>query len=159
MKHLLILISFLLLSSLLTSCEKKEETLYRWKNPSGDGYIWKGFGDKDIHQKYQGQVKDGKPNGQGTNTYPLTGVKYVGEFKDGKKHGQGTWTYPNGTNYVGEFKDGIFNGQGTFTRLYKGKFNGEIVGEWKDGFIWNGTTYDKDGKIKDKWVNGEWIKP
>ena len=78
---------------------------------------------------------------------------------DGKKHGQGTWTYPNGTNYVGEFKDGIFNGQGTFTRLYKGKFNGEIVGEWKDGFILNGTTYDKHGKVKDKWVNGEWIKP
>ena len=84
MKHLLIIISLLLLSSFLTSCDKKEETLYRWKNPSGDGYIWKGFGDKDTHQIYQGQVKDGEPNGQGTFTYPLTGVKYVGEFKDGK---------------------------------------------------------------------------
>ena len=67
MKHLLItLISILLLSSFLTSCEKKEETLYRWETSSG--YEWKEIGDKDTQPKYKGQVENGKPNGQGTYT-------------------------------------------------------------------------------------------
>ena len=62
MKHsFIILISFLLLSPFLTSCEK-----------------------------YVGEKKDGKRNGQGTQTW-LDGRKYVGEYKDGK-----TW---NGTGY------------------------------------------------------------
>jgi len=61
-KHLLILISFLLLSPFLTSCEK-----------------------------------------------------YVGEYKDGKRNGQGTITWSDGKNYVGEFKDGKFNGHGKLT--------------------------------------------
>ena len=34
------------------------------------------------------------------------GNKYVGEWKDDKRDGQGTYTYANGDKYVGEFKDG-----------------------------------------------------
>ena len=73
MKHLLILISFLLLSSFLTSCDKKEETLYRWKTSSG--YEWKEIGDKDNNPQYKGEVKreyiifgDGFPEGLGSLT-------------------------------------------------------------------------------------------
>ena len=60
MKHSLIILSFLLLSSFLTSCDKTEETLYRWsKYPD---YLWKGFrllffGDKETHPTYEGEVK------------------------------------------------------------------------------------------------------
>ena len=55
MKHLLIiLISILLLSSFITSCDKKEETLYRWDTTSG--VVWKGFGDKETHPTYEGEV-------------------------------------------------------------------------------------------------------
>ena len=91
MKHLLIiLISFLLLSPFLTSCEK-----------------------------YVGEYKDGKRNGQGTLTTP-GGAKYVGEWKDGKQNGQGTYTYPDGSTYVGE---------------------------WKEHYEWEGTEYDKDGTV------------
>ena len=61
MRHILIFLSILLLSPFLTSCEK-----------------------------YVGEYKDGKRNGQGTQTW-LDGRKYVGEYKDGK-----TW---NGTGY------------------------------------------------------------
>ena len=50
-KHLLILISLLLLSSPVIGNNHKGETLYRWDNPSGDGYVWKGFGDKETHPK------------------------------------------------------------------------------------------------------------
>ena len=32
------------------------------------------------------------------------GRKYVGELKDDKPYGQGTYTFPDGTKYVGEMK-------------------------------------------------------
>ena len=59
MKHLLILLSFLLLSSFVTSCDKKEETLYRWETSSG--IVWKTFGNEKLQPKYEGEWKDGKP--------------------------------------------------------------------------------------------------
>ena len=78
-------------------------------------------------QKYVGEYRDDKPNGQGTWTYP-DGAKYVGEHKDGNKHGQGTYTHPNGEKYVGEFRDDKSNGQGTYTFPNGQKY----VGEYKD---------------------------
>ena len=61
-RHLLnILISILILSSPVIGDNHKGETLYRWGNTLP--YVWKGFGDKETQPKYQGQVKDGKPNG------------------------------------------------------------------------------------------------
>jgi len=55
--------------------------------------------------------------------------KYVGEVKYGIPYGQGTYTFPNGDKYVGEWKDGKKHGYGTLTYL-----NGEkYVGEFKDG--------------------------
>ena len=98
MKNLIILISLLLLSPFLTSCEK-----------------------------------------------------YVGEFKDGKRNGQGTITLSDGKNYVGEWKNGKKHGQGTQTWLDGRKY----VGEYKDGKTWNGTGYDKNGNITTKVVNGK----
>ena len=59
---------------------------------------------------YEGEWKDGQPNGQGTWTSPK-GANYVGEWKDGKEHGQGTMTYANGKKEVGEFKDGEYVGE------------------------------------------------
>ena len=50
----------------------------------------------------------------GTSIY-ANGNKYVGEWKDDKKNGQGTYTAANGDKYVGEFKDDKRNGQGTYT--------------------------------------------
>jgi len=159
MKHLLIiLISILLLSSLLISCKKnsssplfgdnhKGETLYRWDTSSG--YVWKEFREKDTNPKYKGDVENGEPNGLGIFINTNKG-KYVGEWKDGKRHGQGKLTKPNGDKYVGEFKDGKQDGQGTETYPDGRKY----VGEWKDGERWNGTLYDKEGKIIGKFMNG-----
>ena len=124
MKHLLILISFLLLSSPVIGDNHKGETLYGWGEYPD--YVWKGFGDKKTHTVYKGDVKNGVPNGHGTETVPNVG-KYVGEWRNGKTNGQGTLTFPNGHKYVGEFKDDK---------------------------RWNGTSYDQNGKIKGKMVNG-----
>ena len=45
-----------------------------------------------------------------------------------KKHGQGTLTWYDGYRFKGE---------------------------WKDNKQWNGTTYDKNGNIYSKYVNGK----
>ena len=68
----------------------------------------------------------------------------------GKYHGQGTWTSPSGYKYDGEWKDGMRSGQGTQTYPDGGKYEGS----WINGVRWNGTSYEKDGKIYEKYVNG-----
>ena len=102
MKHLLILlISILLLSSPVIGNNHKGETLYRWGECCD--WVWKGFGDKEIQPKCQGDVENGKPNGLGVIIYP-DGRKYVGEWKNGKewntkyydKNGNMTKKYVNG---------------------------------------------------------------
>jgi len=134
---------------------------------------WEGFESEDNRDfsKYEGEIKIGLPNGQGILTFP-DGEKYVGEYKDGERNGQGTYTWNDGGKYVGEYKDGLKNGQGTYTFLNGDKYEGEwkdgeqdegthtwsdgykYVGEWKDGKPWNGTSYNKNGNIRDNYVNG-----
>ena len=176
MRHLLIiLISILLLSSPVIGNSHKGETLYLWGEYPD--YKWMGFGDKETHPKYQGQVKDGKPNGLGFLIYP-SGEKYIGSWKNGNKwNGTGTETLPDGRKWVGEWKNGKMNGQGKVTwsdgRKYVGEFkDGErtgrgtftwkdgrkYVGEFKDGESWNGIFYDPYGGIYGKYVNGEYIE-
>ncbi len=133
MKHVIIIfISFLLLSSPVIGNSHKGETLYKWGEYPD--YKWMGFGDKDTQPKYQGQVKEGKPNGLGIIIYP-DGSQYVGGWENGLFNGQGIYSKSNGTKYVGSWKiiDGIPS-------------------------HWNGEYYDEDGFIKYKWVNGELIK-
>ena len=38
----------------------------------------------------------------------IKGSKYKGELKDGKPHGQGTHTLVDGDKFVGKWKDGDF---------------------------------------------------
>ena len=59
--------------------------------------------------------------------------KYEGEIKSGKAVGKGTITYSDGQKYV--------------------------ISERKNGKIWNGIWYDKNGNISWKMVNGKEIKP
>ena len=128
MKHLLIILSFLLLCSPVIGDNHKGETLYGWGNTLP--YVWKGFGDKETHSVYKGDVENGEPNGLGILIDP-DGIKYVGEFKGGLPNGQGTYTLPNGEKYIGEFKDNK---------------------------PWVITKYDKNGNITGKYVNGIYIK-
>jgi hypothetical protein len=115
---------------------------------------WEGVvskGNQDV-AKYEGDIRNGKPNGQGTHTFP-DGRKYVGESKNGQWDGQGTITYPDGRKYVGEFKDEEFHGKGTLTRPDGGKY----VGEFKNGKIHGQGTYTfEKGKYEGFKYVGEW---
>ena len=114
-KHLLLILSLLLLSSPVIG----QETGVLFLREVNDKWGWFEDGNKDKDAKYIGEFKDGffedrQPNGQGTINY-TNGIKYVGEWKDGLPNGQGTITYPNVNKYVGGLKDGEKDGQGTFT--------------------------------------------
>jgi len=157
MKNILIILSFLVLSSFIFSCDKKEETLYRWE--SSLGWEWKTKGDKNKNPQYKGEVKreyiifgDYIIEGFGSLTIPH-GEKYVGEFKSGEYNGRGTVTIPNGSKYEGEWKDGKFNGHGTFIFSNGGSF----VGLWKDSAPWNISGYNEKGEFV-KYLDGKEIK-
>ena len=182
MKALYTLILFLLAGtafgqSNLPACQGSDAS--RWSNcfgswtaSNGDKYVGEFKDDKYNGQgtyyfladnefkddKYVGELKDGKPNGQGTYTF-ANGDKYVGEWKDNQKHGQGTYTFANGEKYVGEWKDGKNNGQGAFTWAVGDKY----VGEYKDGKRTGQGTYTFAdggkyvGEFKDGKFNGQGI--
>jgi hypothetical protein len=153
MKYLLRLLVVLMMGSAyaqsnLPACQGSD--VLKWTNCFGtETYA----ADSD---KYVGEFKDGKRNGQGTYTFGAysqwKGDKYVGEWKDGNRNGQGTYTFAitniqstvEGGKYVGEWKDNKRNGQGTFT--YRG--GSKYVGEWKDNKRnGQGIEYRADGAI------------
>ena len=147
MKHLLIILSILLLSSPVIG----EETGVLFLRLENGEVVYSEEGDDDNDAKYVGELKDGKPSGQGTLTNPSSGGKYVGEWKDGARTGQGTFTLPDGGTYVGGWKDGKYHGQGTYTFSNGGKG----IGDFREDNPWNITEYDKNGNIIGKIVNGE----
>ena len=77
----------------------------------------------------------------GARTYP-NGDKYAGEWKLGKADGQGTYILKSsGTAYVGEFVAYSFSGHGTMTWSTGAKF----VGNWNNDEGVNGTVTFMDG--------------
>ena len=105
---LIILISILLLSSFVTSCEHNNG---------------KGTQKNEDSSTYVGGFKEGKENAQGTFNNP-NGSKYIGEHENDQPNGQGTMTYPGGEKCEGEWvKGGFRNGKcydkdGTIQYIY-----------------------------------------
>lgn len=62
---------------------------------------------------YDGEYKDGRPNGEGKGIITSTNDDiYTGEYKDGLRNGKGKYTYTNDDIYDGEWKDDLFHGKG-----------------------------------------------
>ena len=152
MKNILILISFLLLSSPLYGDNHKGETLYVWETSSGKE--WKYFGDKETHQKYEGQVENGVPNGLGVLIFPYNGGSIVGEWKNGDVYKIEYRT--NKGSLWGKFEMGK-NGKGTLF-YYLGEGEKRFVGEMKFGLEWNGSIYETFYNEKDILIEVERIK-
>ena len=83
---------------------------------------------KDIQGTYTGECANDKANGKGKSV----GVdEYEGEFKDGYPEGKGMYTWKDGHYFVGFFKKGNKEGKGD---MYYESAKGEdsiIAGFWK----------------------------
>ena len=153
MKNLLRFLAFVLMvgsvyaQSKLPACQGSD--IARWNNCVGTTTSANG-------NKYVGEFKDGKLNGQGTVTSDKGDI-YVGEWKDGKLNGQGTYTFASGNKYVGEFKDGKRNGQFTATYSNGTKYVGEFKDEKRNG---QGTLYASNGSITNQgiWADGNFVR-
>jgi hypothetical protein len=156
MKHLLIILSFFLLSSLLTSCEKKEVILYSKRGTEVVGKnIWSKEGCNRIRNNYSFDFfytfnspinpifdfdvfKTNNSDDDKDKLYLKCQVSFIYRGQIKKKfilfgeelpHGQGTRTARNGSKYVGEWKSNKYHGQGTEIWRDGTKY----VGGWKDG--------------------------
>ena len=100
MKHILILLSLLILTLPLVA----QETGVLYLKKVNGKFGWFESGNEKKDSKYIGEIKNGKPNGIGVLS--STFGKYSGELKNGIQHGQGTYTYKSGRKEVGEFRKG-----------------------------------------------------
>ena len=124
----------------------------------------KPFSDSELHGVYEGDLKNGKPEGNGRE-FHIMGFAYKGEWKSGQKNGQGIERGPQGEVYKGEFKDDKRNGKGISEtadgEIYEGDWlNGKKHGKGKTTYP-NGDKYEGDfqnglpnGKGKIIWTNG-----
>ena len=133
--------------------------------------------DKKNYSKWHGEIKNGLPNGKGTEIMS-DGTKYVGDYYNGERRGQGSMTYSDGGKYNGEWENFQYNGKGTFTwsdgRKYVGGYKdgkrsgqgtmtlpsgAKYVGKWKKGLrngqgtmtVPDGTKYVGEYKDGDLW--------
>jgi parvulin-like peptidyl-prolyl isomerase len=110
----------------------------------------------NFHNRFEGEFKDGLPNGKGTFIF-ANGNVYVGELKDDKFNGQGTFTSASGAQFVGEYKDGRKDGRGILTYSDRSKY----VGEFKnDKFNGQGVEYASNGSVINQgiWVDGDFVR-
>ncbi|CAM9169851.1 unnamed protein product [Ascophyllum nodosum] len=63
--------------------------------------------------RYYGEMKEGKPHGKGTKTWPDES-RYTGDSFCSKKHGNGIKTFPDGSEHTGQFRSGVRNGPGIY---------------------------------------------
>ena len=68
--------------------EKKHKGVLFLRSVNGS-FSWYKKGDEDKDGKYEGEIFNGIPSNEGTLTWP-DGEKYTGQWKDGRKNGQGT---------------------------------------------------------------------
>lgn len=105
---------------------------------------------------YVGEVKDGKPHGQGLFTYvannPRERKQYEGGFVKGEFEGIGRLTWLSGNSYEGAFSNNNPNGKGVKTYADKSKYIGEFL---DGGFHGQGKEYTLLGDIwEGRYVNG-----
>ena len=150
MKHLLIILSILLLSSPVIG----QETGVLYQYETSTGIKWKTFGDGKVQPKYKGEIKNGKMDGLGVLIYPYGGKSVVGEWKNGEE-----WNTKHRNKdgkLIGKFENGKWN---EWVLLYSGMRNGEMgyfKWEWKGKETEGNWDWGKyEGGLKDGKPNGQ----
>ena len=111
----------------------QQEESIKWDGPCNGGFadgsgILDWFIKGQLQERYEGELKQGWADGQGTYT-SKTGMRYKGSWKNSMQDGTGTMQNPDGSIYQGEWKEGKPNGWGAYRTP-----DGETVeGDWVDG--------------------------
>ena len=97
---------------------RKNKSYYigQWLNDyeHGKGIIYSDINSRNNYLIYEGDFKEGKPNGIGKCVYD-NGNYYIGEFLNGIKHGKGKIYYKNGhIKYEGDFREDKVQGNGKY---------------------------------------------
>jgi hypothetical protein len=112
----------------------------------------------DNSDRYEGQMRNGRPNGKGAFIKVSASERYTGDFRNGEFHGQGLYVFGNGAKYQGQFAGSQPHGRGTFTfrddqarktytyqgRFYLGVVNGNGTITSSDNIVCNGVFYGND---------------
>jgi murein DD-endopeptidase MepM/ murein hydrolase activator NlpD len=111
-----------------------------------------------VNTVYEGEFRNGRPNGTGTFFFPNVG-EYTGTVTDGLPNIQGKFSSKDGDVYVGDYKDGTFHGYGSIVERDGGKYDGEFRNGKKHG---RGTYVDPNGdtyigEYKDGAPNGQGV--
>ena len=117
---------------------------------------WKGVVSVNVDQdygKYEGEIHNGLPNGQGTESYYVSPRKEKIYTKDPSTCKSAPCAISWKSWYVGSWKDGNYDGLGTFTRHYGYKHVGEYKNGFKDGL--GISIYSNGSKFVGKWKYGE----
>lgn len=83
---------------------------------------------QEIQGTYSGECKNGKANGMGKS---IGTDQYDGNFKNGYPDGEGTYTWKDGHYFTGIFKKGEMNGKGTMIYKLQNNTDSTITGYWK----------------------------
>ena len=147
-----------LINNLVVGSRNEQDVQYKTKRKGvlyghlvKGNWEWFDYSFNELDRKYEGEIKDGKPDGHGKGI--SSWGTYVGSWLNGKKHGHGTKTYLSGDKYIGQWKNGEKHGQGTYIST-----GGEIYeGQWKQGRKDGlGTeTFADGGYLEAEWKNGE----
>ena len=100
---------------------------------------------KTIYSVYQGEMRDGRPNGDGRLEI-RSGEMFEGQWSNGLLEGRGVRVDVDGNRYEGQFSAGVPNGEGRFLartgEIFEGNFvNGLRQGKGKTRLA-GGTTYE-----------------
>jgi hypothetical protein len=103
-------------------------------------------------EKYEGDFRDGQPDGQGVYTQ-TNGAKYTGTLKKGKYNGTGAFVEANGSIAQGNFVENKLNGKGKFTNAATGHI---LDGIFSNGIFVKGLYTWPDGSYYDgQWENSK----
>ena len=137
-----------------------------------NGEIVEGFGKfiRDNNSYYIGQWLNDLEHGKGVIYSDIKtknkSIIYDGDFKNGKPEGEGKCYYENGNYYIGQFSNGVRHGKGIiYYRNGNIKFKGEFVEDnvqgygiyfWEDGDYYEGLFHNnqKHGKGIEYYKNG-----
>jgi len=99
--------------------------------------------DNIMFLNYEGEMKNGKPDGNGTMIYK-NGDKYEGAWVKGQMEGIGTMLYINGNKYEGAWVKGQMEGNGTMLYINGNKYEGQWVKGKREGT--GKLSYSKDNE-------------